>query len=141
MGGLNRVLTAIVAGLALSVVLAEAALGLFQFSSGRGPILQTLAAGGAMDRHGLLLLLGLIWLLAGAAGGAMSAGLSRCPWLALPVGLALGLPLAFTALVGMQPMGWVLALGLTSVLGALLAARAVQRLQQLDAESPPRATR
>lgn len=133
MGGLNRLLMAVVAGLALSVVVAEAVLMLFQFSSGRGPILQTLAAG-SLNHQALLLLLGLIWLLAGAAGGAMSAALSHTPLMAVPVGVAIGLPLAFTALVGVQPMPWVLALGLTPVLGALIAARAVDHLQRLDAE-------
>ena len=132
MGGLNRVMLATAAGLALSVMLAEAALLLFQFSSGRGPILQTLAQG-SLDHQALLLLLGLIWLLAGAAGGAMSAALSDFPLMALPVGVAIGLPLAFTALVGLQPLAWALALAMTPLLGALLAARAVDHLQRLDA--------
>lgn len=135
MGGFNRLLRDMVAGLAVSVILAEGLLMLFQFSFGGSPIRQTLAAG-SLDQHALLLLLGLVWLLAGAAGGAMSAALSHYSLLALPVGVALGLPLAFTAVVGVQPLGWIGALALAPVLGALLAARAVEQLRRQDTGSP-----
>lgn len=98
------------------------------------PLLALLAAG-AVQRDMLLIMLGLIGFSAAAAGGALAALVSRCPLLALPVGVATGMPVAFTALVGMQPMIGIFALGLAPVLGALAAAWLVDHLQGLDARS------
>jgi len=131
MNALNRALLAVVIGLALAVLLAEAALALHQLFSGTSALMQAVATD-ALAHPSALFLPGLIWLAAGAAGGAMTAGLSRCALLAVPVGLACAVPLAFTALVGMQPLCWTLALGLAPLLGALVGARAVDQLQRAD---------
>lgn len=131
MDAIQRAILAVLVGVALCVVIAESALALLQFMAGADPLLRELAAAGPAARE-VLLVSGLIWLLAGAAGGAMAAALSRCAWLAVPVGFLGGLAPAFTALVGAQPFGWVLALVLLPLLGALVAARAVDHLLRLD---------
>ncbi len=131
MNALNRSLLAVVIGTGIAIVLAEAILALLVLVSGFEPLLPTLAAGEAL-RGAALVLLGLVWLWAAAAGGAVTAGLSQHPLLAVPVGLACGIPVGFTALVGLLPAAWALALALSPVLGCLLGARAVVQLQRRD---------
>lgn len=131
MNALNRAMLAVSLGLGLAVLLIEASARLIELPLASPPIL-ALLANGALAHSGLLITLGLIALLAGAAGGAVAAAISACPLLALPVGLACGLSLSFTAWVGVQPAPSALALGLMPVLGALLAARSVSRLRRLD---------
>jgi len=133
LNGLNRCLLAMFLGLALAVLLVEALLRLLSFSLALPPVRELLAAG-TLNQPALLIVLGLIGLLAAAAGGALAALRSGYVLLALPVGLLCGLSQAFTALVGMQPLAWAMALGLAPILGALLAVRTVQRLAHLDAE-------
>lgn len=134
MNRFNRILLAIALGLGLSLLISEASLRLIELSLSGPPVL-TLLAAGAVQREMLLVMLGLIGFSAGAAGGALAAVLSRCPVVALPVGAAAGLPVAFTALVGVQPMIWVFVLGVAPILGALVAAGLVDHLQRLDARS------
>ena len=112
----------------------EASLRLIELVVAGPPLLASLALG-AVQRDMLLVMLGLIGFLAGAAGGALAAATSRCPVLALPVGAATGLPVSVTALVGFQPVLWIVALGLLPTLGGLVAAVVVARLQRLDARS------
>lgn len=134
MNRFNRILLATVLGLGLSLLISEASLRLIELSMAGPPVLALLAAG-AVERGMLLVMLGLIGFSGGAAGGALAAVLSRCPMVALPVGVAAGLPVAFTALVGVQPMFWVFVLGLAPILGALAAASLVDHLERLDARS------
>lgn len=131
MRGFNRPLLAWVLGVGMAILLIEATLRLLELSLTDAPILAMLAAG-EIQQSTLLIAVGLIGLVAGAAGGAVTAVLGRCPLLALPAGLAAGLPLSFTALVGVQPMSWVIALGLMPVMGALASARLVYTLTRLD---------
>ena len=136
MNALNRALLAVVVGVTIAVILTEAVLALLALLSGGEALLPALAASRPLPGV-TLILLGAIWLAAGAAGGAMAAGLSRHPLLALPVGLACAIPAAFTALVGLLPAPWVLAMGLSPLLGSLLGALAVARLQHLDQGEVP----
>ncbi|MGY6553380.1 MAG: hypothetical protein ACXIUM_02540 [Wenzhouxiangella sp.] len=131
LSGFNRALLAVALGLGLSMLLIEATLRLIELTRS-GPLLMELIAAGALQQPAWLLVLGLIALLAGAAGGALASAMSHCALLAVPVGLASGLPLAASALVGVQPLGFVVALALLPLLGALLAARAVEQLRRLD---------
>ena len=131
MNAVNRALLAVVIGVTIAVVLTEAVLALQALLSGSETLLSALAASRPLPGV-MLILLGAIWLAAGIAGGAMAAGLSRRPLLALPVGLACAAPAAFTALVGLLPAPWVLAMGLSPMLGSLLGARAIAELQHRD---------
>ncbi len=129
----NRALLAVVIGLGLNVLVTEAGLALLHLMSAGELGLDSLARG-HLHSPAVLFLMGLLWLLGGAAGGAMAAALTECAWLALPVGLISGLAPGLSALVGLQPLGWAVALALAPLLGALLAASAVDRLQCLDAD-------
>lgn len=131
MATLYRWVLAVFAGLAVSIVLAEAAMTLHQLLGAPQPLLARLASGqpfGPSAQAGLMA----IWLLAALPGGAMAAALGRLVGLGLLVGLGCGAVLAFSALVGGHPDSIALGLGLVPVLGALIGMRIAQHLKTLD---------
>ncbi|TVS12278.1 MAG: hypothetical protein EA419_05475 [Wenzhouxiangella sp.] len=132
---INRWLGAVVAGLAVSIVLAEAVLALLELVTGAPSLMAVLASGQPLAGWTELVLI-CTWLVAAVPGGFMAAALGRLAVLALAVGLGCGAAPALTALVGGQSDSAVLVFGLTPLLGALLGARLARRVQALDRRRP-----
>lgn len=134
MATINRWLLAVVAGLLVSIVLAEALMALQQLLTQRSTLSAQLASGETFTAHHQAQLMA-IWLLATMPGGAMAAALGRLVGLGLLVGLGCGAALAFTALVGGHADSTALALGLSPVLGSLIGIRIAQQLRALDGQA------
>lgn len=128
---IKRWLFGMTAGVALSVLLAEALLALGELWTGQAALLASLAAGQTLGAPALTGLL-FIWLLAALAGGALGTALARSSAAGLAAGFLPGLALAFNTVVGAQSDSLALMLGLAPVLGSLLGIRFAQQLISRD---------
>ena len=135
MSTILRWIGSVVAGLAVSVVLAEALLALIQLVSGAPALMAVLASGQPLAGWAELVLI-CVWLFAAIPGGAMAAAQGRLTGLAVLVGLGCGAAPALAALVGGLSDSTVLLFGLTPLLGALVGARLTQRVRALDQSRP-----